>query len=95
MKTTTHKCDRCGREGPADDLPLYSVTVQVEGSYQPDTVLSAEWCVDCVSSKIAGWVTGVRPAPPDPKPTPTIDDVLREFVQEVIDETVGARQDGE
>lgn len=86
MKTTMHICDRCKKTGPAGKLKLYEISVEVKQSYSPNTALRAEWCVDCVTSKIAGWVVGVRPSPPEPDPKPTIDDVIREMIQEVIDE---------
>ncbi len=84
MKTTTHTCDRCGKTGPGYGDGAV-VLRQIEIVVASHHMIAADWCEACTSSQITGWpVDNVRP---DPMPEPTVDDIIRQIVQEEIDES--------
>ena len=86
--TTTYSCDKCGMNHP-DGKDLLTISVGVStisiagkvGHYLPPTKIVGIWCKSCAA--IAG-LTGPEPKPEDP-PVLTLDEIVREIVQEEID----------
>lgn len=91
MKTTTYKCDRCGRENTVDyhtterELDLETISVGT-GKYHYDKSHRGgqEWCKKC---RIEVGIDSPEKAMPEAvplDPLPTLEDMIREIVREEI-----------
>lgn len=95
MKTTTYKCDRCGRESTDEGhLDLVKVAVGVQrteyGSYRDAyhltnerKDLSADWCKDCCIE--VGFRTSRKVDKVIQDTSLSLEDIIREFIAEEVE----------
>ena len=87
MRTTTYKCNRCKNE-VLDGNELIPIKLYVGASTQygkPDH--ETEWCKTCiVETGMKNWIYGVEVTPPEV--TPTVEQLLKELLQNMIYEEV-------
>ena len=90
MVKTHYLCDRCRKEVKQNELVRIGLGVQRYSSgggsmyFNSDSVTSADWCNDCCHE------VGIKFKPkPEPKPetTPSLEDILREWVYEAVQGT--------
>ena len=89
MRTTTYKCDRCGKEDITNNIDIIRVGVHVGGyavahsfgsQEQPKIEYNQEWCLECRIK------TGLRENPKKSVivQTPlTLEDLVREIAYDV------------
>jgi hypothetical protein len=88
MRTTTYKCDRCGKEDITNEIDILNVGVHVGGYLKeyaygpqdkPRVEFNQEWCLDCRIK------TGLKEKPKgyESKQIPlTLEDLVREIAYE-------------
>jgi len=97
MITKTYTCDKCGAESEDHQfLWKLSLTPKVaypESQYENDplwapAIKSVEWCFDCCLAKglIQTEGDGRKTEEAAQTPPPTLEEMVRELVQDVIDE---------
>lgn len=88
---TTYTCDRCSKQGESPDF-LLAVDVRIRSSYPTsysdnmDVKKTAEWCQQCLHDTGLKQIYDVekkKRVDPPPNP-PTIEDLVREIVSEMI-----------
>ena len=89
MRTTTYTCDRCKNTADTNAMGLDRVSV-VWGRYNNSAHMpspAAEWCRSCriETGLEREWPDSAAKSPPEPL---TIEDILREFIQEEVAEAV-------
>lgn len=85
MRTTTYKCDKCGKEDTTNNLGLADVGVFV-GTFQhyggSARKYIKEWCLECRRE------AGLAPSKEQPcvqaEPVLTLEDMVREIVREEV-----------
>jgi hypothetical protein len=89
--TTIIKCDRCGKQ--CDNGSMFTVNIIVykgaNSTYIGHCEFSqdhADWCEECCVAM------HIHPTPKEqtPTPVPTLEDMVRQIVQEEIDNASGA-----
>ncbi|MEE9597935.1 MAG: hypothetical protein V3V96_14270 [Acidiferrobacterales bacterium] len=89
MKTVTYKCDRCKKEINHPKEQVWNVAVGLECEPKSPSLFysscpRAQWCRRC-TEEFRLVVAPSVPVPPLPPP-PTIEDLIREIVQQEVEE---------
>lgn len=84
MITTIQTCDRCNAEVET----LFELSLQIKTldsrifSNSISAIAPVQWCRECcIATGYVKWT----PIPTPPPPTPTLEDFLRDFINETVD----------
>ena len=91
---TTYTCDKCNHSQESMEKPkqLWEIGILVReksrialSQYSLSPKMSKLWCRSCVQS--LGLLPQEKTTPPTPTPTPTFEDMIREIIQEEIEDS--------
>ena len=86
--TTTITCDRCHNEYNNNQMFTVNVTLRPGAGHtychEDKSLWNTDWCQSCCEQMGLKIIKQYPPVTPAPKP-PTFEDLIREIVQDVID----------